>query len=168
MINVSLYTPSLIERFWAKVDKNGPIPEYRPDLGPCWIWTAARTKHGYGQIGSGGKRGKILYAHRVSYELHVGELPKDRSHHLDHLCRVTSCVNPAHLEYVTCSENVLRGVLPERLRQRYAAMTHCVNDHEWTPENTYFRPGTTLRCCRTCNVQRQQAYEARKVAQAAQ
>src|SRR4051794_27330493 len=23
---------------WKQIDKNGPIPDYRPDLGPCWIW----------------------------------------------------------------------------------------------------------------------------------
>jgi hypothetical protein len=40
-------TPS--ERFWAKVDKNGPIPAYRPDLGPCWLWTASKRADGYGQ-----------------------------------------------------------------------------------------------------------------------
>jgi hypothetical protein len=29
-----------IERFWSKVDRNGPVPEHRPELGPCWVWTA--------------------------------------------------------------------------------------------------------------------------------
>ena len=28
---------TLAERFWAKVNKDGPVPEHRPDLGPCWI-----------------------------------------------------------------------------------------------------------------------------------
>ena len=41
---------TLEERFWRKVDKNGPIPEHRPELGPCWVWTAGtntrRTKDG--------------------------------------------------------------------------------------------------------------------------
>lgn len=36
------------ERFWAKVDKNGPMPEGRPDLGPCWLWTAAKIHCPYG------------------------------------------------------------------------------------------------------------------------
>jgi hypothetical protein len=30
------------DRFWSKVDKNGPIPAHRPDLGPCWSWTGSR------------------------------------------------------------------------------------------------------------------------------
>ena|ERR1700694_1946906 len=28
-------------RFWLKVNQNGPVPEHRPELGPCWVWTAA-------------------------------------------------------------------------------------------------------------------------------
>ena len=44
-------TMPLEDRFWAKVDKNGPVPAHRPELGPCWIWTAARFKRGYGKFG---------------------------------------------------------------------------------------------------------------------
>src|SRR5690348_8449196 len=40
--------PSSLDRFWAKVDKNGPVPEYRPDLGPCWLWTASTRPSGHG------------------------------------------------------------------------------------------------------------------------
>jgi hypothetical protein len=29
---------TLEERFWEKVDKNGPVPAHRPELGPCWVW----------------------------------------------------------------------------------------------------------------------------------
>jgi|SRR5580658_5854190 hypothetical protein len=28
---------SVEERFWSKVDKNGPVPSHRPELGQCWI-----------------------------------------------------------------------------------------------------------------------------------
>ena len=34
-------TPEM--RLLAKVDKNGPLPEKRPELGPCWVW-ASRCK----------------------------------------------------------------------------------------------------------------------------
>lgn len=30
-------------RFWEKVNKDGPIPEHQPELGPCWEWTGATT-----------------------------------------------------------------------------------------------------------------------------
>ncbi len=32
----------LAERFWEKVNKGGPVPEHRLDLGPCWLWGAFR------------------------------------------------------------------------------------------------------------------------------
>lgn len=34
---------------------------------------------------------------------------------------------------------------------RQASQTHCVNGHEFTPENTYIRPGTGHRTCRACH-----------------
>lgn len=139
----------LADRFWAKVNKDGPVPEYAPNLGPCWLWTAHVGKHGYGEIGSGGKGGKTLLAHRVSYELANGPLPEgERDHHIDHLCRVTSCVNPAHLEYVTASVNSLRGLTPQVQRARGAANATCGRGHKWTPANTYWHKGR--RCCRAC------------------
>ena len=48
------YTPDFIERFWAKVDRSGEH----------WLWTGATSKAGYGQIKLGGRKGKLLYAHR--------------------------------------------------------------------------------------------------------
>jgi hypothetical protein len=32
----------------------------------------------------------------------------------------------------------------------HRSKTHCAQGHEYTPENTYIRPGTTHRHCRTC------------------
>src|ERR1035437_916757 len=34
------------ERFWAKVDRNGPVPAHRPELGPCWVWEAGHDRPG--------------------------------------------------------------------------------------------------------------------------
>ena len=93
-------------KFWAKVDKNGPVPDYRPDLGPCWLWVGyIDPKTGYGQFGSKG-RGTNL-PHRIAYQYSVGPIGKGL--HLDHLCRVRACVCPGHLEPVTPQENIRRG-----------------------------------------------------------
>lgn len=87
---------TLRERLLAKVEK-APGPG-------CWIWVAAIDQNGYGRIGF---LGKNRQAHRLSYELFIGEIPKGLE--LDHLCRVRRCVNPKHLEPVTRRENIRRG-----------------------------------------------------------
>lgn len=97
-------------RFWAKVDRHGPVPAYRPDLGKCWIWTGAlfgrdvTTGGGYPYLQNVGGSN---YAHRVAYELFVGAIPGATQ--IDHLCRVRQCVRPTHLEAVTPAENQRRG-----------------------------------------------------------
>jgi hypothetical protein len=134
------------DRFWAKVNKDGPIPEHRPDLGPCWIWTGAKIKHGYGHFRL---NRKSILAHRVAYEWLVGPIPEGLEP--DHLCRVPSCVNPGHIEPVTQRENVLRGTSFAALNAR---KTHCPHGHEYTPENTrvQVKPnGARGRFCRACS-----------------
>lgn len=68
----------------------------------CWEWFGATNDAGYGQIH---KDGKIVYAHRVSYELATGEeLPSDVV--LLHECDNPPCVNPNHLKPGTHQDNV--------------------------------------------------------------
>lgn len=71
---------------------------------PCWIWNGAPKNHGYCMVGEASRR---RYAHRVIYERFLGAIPDGL--HIDHLCRVRNCVNPAHLEPVTIAENNRRG-----------------------------------------------------------
>lgn len=136
------------ERFWIKIDKNGPIPKTRPDLGPCWMWTAAKNQ-GYGIFWNGEHRDNgsdiLVPAHRFSYELLVGSIPLN--FHIDHLCRNPSCVNPAHLEPVTCRENLLRG---QTIYAANAAKTMCPKGHDFDAENTYLSKRNE-RKCRTCH-----------------
>ena len=69
----------------------------------CWIWTSA-ISHGYGNFKL---KNKSRIAHRVSFELFIGDIPNGKQ--LDHLCRNKLCVNPEHIEPVTCKENINRG-----------------------------------------------------------
>lgn len=136
----------IADRFWPKVDLNGPIPEARPDLGPCWIWTASRTSSGYGQLAC--RPGPPQRAHRIAYVLIVGPIPEGLE--LDHVCRVRACVNPAHLEPVTNIENIMRG---ESVPARNARKTECAHGHPFDAENTRTRERggrRRSRECRTC------------------
>lgn len=103
-----------VRRFWAKVDKDGPVPEYRSDLGPCWLWTGAPNEWGYGSIRWGGP---MRAAHRVAYELEHGAVPPALD--IDHLCRVPACVRPSHLESVTPAENQRRRGEAQRADTSY-------------------------------------------------
>ena len=104
----------------------------------CWLWNGYVNSRGYG---TAYVNGRTREAYRALYELIVGPVPNGL--HLDHLCRVTRCVNPYHLEPVTHAENMRRAA---------AARTHCKNGHEWSEATTYLYQGK--RDCRACNTER--------------
>ena len=142
------------ERFWEKVNKSGLAPAYRPDLGPCWIWTASVNAKGYGIMGA--KNGSTL-AHVISYNIHLGNVPGGMQ--IDHLCRIRNCVNPNHMEVVTPRVNVNRGYGPTAI---HARKTHCPKGHPYSGENLYLTPGGRSRHCRECVRQSQMRYQKRK------
>lgn len=82
------------------------LTRYVEDENGCWLWTGPMFWNGYGHI-SAATHGTTL-AHRASYEAHVGPVPEGLE--LDHLCRVRHCIRPDHLEPVTRSVNIQRGV----------------------------------------------------------
>lgn len=120
------------------------------DTDDCWDWYGALDKDGYGQKAGtfDGKR-TAKRAHRLSYEVFIGPIPDSMV--IDHLCENRKCVNPSHMIVATTRENVLRsGVSKAGVNSR---KTHCQNGHEFTVENTYYRPksdGKIWRTCRKC------------------
>lgn len=111
----------------------------------CIVWLGGTNGVGYGLFYVGEGRSARTYAHRWSYEYHVGPIPEDL--HVDHLCRNRACVNPAHLEPVTVRENLLRGEGPSAANAR---KTHCPKGHPLSGDNLYVHPRKIMRRCREC------------------
>ncbi|MGW7630513.1 HNH endonuclease signature motif containing protein [Streptomyces griseoincarnatus] len=137
-----------LDALTARTDRNGPLPEDRPDLGQCWIWTG----------GNNGKYGKLgrQYAHRAAYEAAKGAIPEGLQ--IDHLCRNTLCVNPDHLEAVTGRTNLLRS---RGFVARQAAQTHCIHGHPLSGPNLYV-DNRGRRHCRECRTRRSREAAARR------
>lgn len=115
-------------RFWKKVNKTEN----------CWLWTASQNGWGYERFYVSSKVFKL--AHRYSYEILMGPIKNGLD--LDHLCRVRSCVNPAHLEPVTRKVNARRG--------SWGMKTHCPSGHPYSGTNLdVYRGG---RRCKTCQL----------------
>lgn len=119
----------------------------------CWLWMGPRTRLG-GRAGTGGygKWGNGM-AHRVAYEALVGPIPEGLQ--LDHLCEVTNCVNPAHLEPVTGLEN---------LRRWQERNPYCKRGHLLAGDNLRITNSARgqHRRCRECVRMTNAAFEARR------
>jgi hypothetical protein len=116
----SVWTEPILKRLLKKI-VIGPVPEHRPDLGPCWLWTGGLAEDGYGLTTIDKKtRG----AHCVLFEIVKGPIPEGLE--LDHLCRVRRCVNPDHCEPVTHAVNCQRA---DHTNNAMSRRTACPQGH---------------------------------------
>ncbi len=77
----------------------------------CWLYSKLIMK-GYGHLNVYGIK---IGAHRISYEIHVGEIPEGM--YVCHKCDVRNCVNPNHLFLGTHLDNMRDMAVKNKLRK---------------------------------------------------
>lgn len=119
-----------IRNFWDKVEKTNH----------CWLWIGSINLDGYGNFWSENRSEK---AHRFSYLIHFGEIPKGKS--VLHKCDNPRCVNPDHIYIGTQSDNMkdrsargridLKGIKNPNCKlstEQVLEIRHLRNKEKWT------------------------------------
>ena len=120
----------------------------------CWQWKGASHEDGYGQVAVSNKGiRKNLFAHRLSYEIHIGPIPPGLwvLHHCDN----PPCTNPEHLFLGTPLDNMLDAVA--KRRNFNSKKEHCSEGHPFSEANTrWYRNQRYCRICHAANERKRQ------------
>jgi predicted CXXCH cytochrome family protein len=111
---------------------------------------------GYGYLSVFGRKAR---AHRVSWELYRGPIPKDAL--VLHRCDVRSCINPDHLFLGSQQANVRDAVSKGRWHNQNVNKSHCHRGHSFDVANTYLT-ANGKRICRRCHMERNRRYRRDK------
>ena len=74
-----------------------------------WQWIGYKNNRGYGTLYVDGKH---KYAHRISYQIHIGKIPNGMC--VLHSCDNPACVNPEHLHLGTQKINAYEREIRNR------------------------------------------------------
>lgn len=135
---VALDTNRKRQAFYGRIEQR---------LDGCWNWTGTRTAAGYGVTGI--RAGGETRAHRLSYRVHIGEIPNGKVIH--HACENPACVRPEHLEAVTDRENLMASASTQA--RINSEKTHCIHGHPLSGDNLtiqVLRNGKEKRRCKAC------------------
>lgn len=94
-----------------------------------WPWLASTDKKGYGVFRLSPQQ--CSKAHIFGFVLHHGLIPDGL--HVDHICNLPWCQNPACWQLLTNPENNARSSSPSAVNAR---KTHCIRGHPFDIENT--------------------------------
>jgi len=122
---------SLKERLFTHLEKmpNG-----------CWEWRGATLRGGYGNMGV---EGKTKQAHRLSYELFNGKIPKGLL--VCHICDNPPCCNPEHLFLGTHKTNAEDKMKKGRHPLGENASNNVLKEKEVLEIRRYLKNGVTHR-----------------------
>lgn len=163
---------------WCRWHQHGSPHYERPVIGfwdyvrkseepGCWIWTGSTKGNEPQKYGGFYFRGANWLAHRVSWVLTYGEIPKiedadSRGTCVLHSCDTPLCVNPYHLFLGTHKKNMEDKVAKQRDTSAWKA--HCKHGHLRNSENTWIDPKRGLKHCRVCGKLRmRKVYAQRRV-----
>lgn len=151
------------ERFWLRVDRDGPVAPADPTLGQCWLWLGKINESGIPLFSPQNSRNKAsrmwIYGHAVS--------PVPKGSFVKAICGTYGCVNPEHLIVLSRSEEMRSRGKPKPPRlcrnkihemeqsgrcgecaaRPKPARRKCQNGHRYSEAET--TPGTH-RICATC------------------
>jgi len=92
-----------VQKNWKSNQQRMDLKTIKKSQDECWDWTGATHPFGYGLVRN--ELGKLVMAHRLSYEIYIGEIQPGLC--VLHKCDNPKCTNPNHLFIGTKRENMV-------------------------------------------------------------